>query len=111
MQLPKKPSQPRYPQGATYEMRDSMRRKHCEDVKAYNRFCSIWAPKVRMYKAFRIGQVDRLNGKPCGSAKGLYLDGWYAPDVLCPDFLTLDEFATVRAILADRKNFPEFQLN
>lgn len=39
-------------------------------------------------KKFRQGQVDRLSGKPASSADGTYLDGWYTPYQVCPDWLT-----------------------
>ena len=38
---------------------------------------------VRLHRArksseFEQGRADRLAGKPCGSANGAYLDGWYS---------------------------------
>lgn len=44
----------------------------------------------RKLKIFRDAQADRRRGLPCGSANGTYLDGWYAPNKLLPDFLTWD---------------------
>lgn len=37
---------------------------------------------------FRQGQHDRKAGKGCLSANGAYLDGWYAPDKVCPPYIS-----------------------
>jgi hypothetical protein len=39
---------------------------------------------------FRRGQQDRKNDLPCMETNGRYLEGWYAPNVDVPDFLTVD---------------------
>ena len=33
-----------------------------------------------MKNTFEAGQLDRLDGKPCASANGEYLNGWYGLD-------------------------------
>jgi hypothetical protein len=33
---------------------------------------------------FRMGQQARKDGKPCTSANGHFLDGWYSPDKKTP---------------------------
>lgn len=52
--------------------------------------------KVRRYEQWRTGQLDRLYDKPCCSTNGDYLDGWYNPNQIIPDFLTMNEAATLR---------------
>lgn len=37
---------------------------------------------------FRRGQKDRKEGRGCAEAIGSYLDGWYAPDVAVPPYVT-----------------------
>ena len=37
---------------------------------------------------YRQGQHDRRNGKPCASANGAYLDGWYDPENECPPYIS-----------------------
>lgn len=51
--------------------------------------------KVRRYEQWRTGQLDRLYNKPCCSTNGDYLDGWYNPNQIIPDFLTKNEAATL----------------
>ena len=55
--------------------------------------------KLKEYKVWLEGQSDRLTGQPCKSADGLYLDGWYAPEAIHPDFLTHPEAIKLRAML------------
>lgn len=31
-------------------------------------------------RLFQIGRTDRKTGKPCASANGAYLNGWYSPE-------------------------------
>jgi hypothetical protein len=52
--------------------------------------------KVRRYEQWRTGQLDRLNDKPCCSPNGDYLDGWYNPHPLVPDFLTVNEVCELK---------------
>lgn len=47
--------------------------------------------KVRRYEQWRTGQLDRLYNKPCCSTNGDYLDGWYNPNQVVPEFLTTCE--------------------
>ncbi len=48
------------------------------------------------YRRWLQGQSDRLAGKPCSSANGNYLDGWYAPDATIPDYFTHEYAAQLR---------------
>jgi hypothetical protein len=48
------------------------------------------------YKRWLRGQSDRLEGKPCAENHGVYLDGFYSPDAIIPDFLTHTEAARLR---------------
>lgn len=52
--------------------------------------------KVRRYEQWRTGQLDRLYNKPCCSTNGDYLDGWYNPSQVVPDFLTVGEAVTLK---------------
>jgi hypothetical protein len=31
-------------------------------------------------RVFQVGKADRKAGRPCCSANGAYLNGWYSPD-------------------------------
>lgn len=31
-------------------------------------------------RQFQLGKKDRKKGKPCASANGAYLNGWYSPE-------------------------------
>lgn len=55
--------------------------------------------KLKEYKVWLEGHSDRLTGQPCKSADGLYLDGWYSPERIIPDFLTHPEAAKLRRML------------
>lgn len=55
--------------------------------------------KLKEYKLWLEGQSDRINGRPCYSANGIYLDGFYAPDREYPDFLTESEVKRFKALL------------
>ena len=59
----------------------------------------IYPNKLLQYRAWLAGQSDRLNNKPCISTNGKYLDGWYSPEKIIPDFLTHDQAAIVRRYL------------
>ena len=48
------------------------------------------------YQRWLAGKNDRLDGKPCASANGTYLDGWYSQDTAHPEFLTYAEFIELR---------------
>lgn len=52
--------------------------------------------KLNNYKAWLRGQSARLEGRPCAETNGKYLDGFYSPDAIVPDFLTADETALLR---------------
>ena len=58
---------------------------------------------MQWYETWLQGQEDRRNGKPCSSANGKYLDGWYNPDQVVPDFLTLDETIAYRRALRQQQ--------
>jgi len=47
--------------------------------------------KRRNLEQFRQGQKDRKEDAGCRSSNGRYLEGWYAPDKVLPDFLTMNE--------------------
>ena len=34
-------------------------------------------------RIFRMGQADRKNRRPCASANGCYLNGYYNPELAC----------------------------
>lgn len=51
------------------------------DVEAQRlRIAEGWARLHRSRESieFDQGRADRLAGRPCGSANGAYLDGWYS---------------------------------
>ena len=56
---------------------------------------------ARLLRHFRRGQNDREAGRPCAETNGVYLDGWYAPKVHLPDFLTADLYSQVMEVLQD----------
>lgn len=45
--------------------------------------------EIRRLNRYRQGQYDRRQEKPCASANGDYLNGWYDPFEEVPPFLTL----------------------
>jgi hypothetical protein len=51
------------------------------------------------YRWWLQGQSDRLAGKPSASANGRYLEGWYSPERMHPEFLTPNQAATLRKYL------------
>ena len=52
-----------------------------------------------MYRNWLQGQSDRLAGNPCVSTNGKYLEGFYQPDAIIPDFLTPNEAAELRRMM------------
>lgn len=58
---------------------------------------------MQQYETWLQGQEDRRNDKPCSSANGKYLDGWYNPDQFVPDFLTLAETCAYHQALERRE--------
>lgn len=52
--------------------------------------------KLSRYRRWRDGHMARLEGKPCAESNGDYLDGFYSPDAIIPDFLTHNEAARLR---------------
>ncbi len=52
--------------------------------------------KLNLYRQWYKGLMDRLGGLPCASTNGKYLDGWYSPEAIIPDFLTHKEAARLR---------------
>ena len=48
------------------------------------------------YANWRKGLMDRLSGQPCRSANGKYLDGWYSPKLVIPEFLTHKQASEIR---------------
>jgi len=63
--------------------------------------------KLRRYRNWLDGNSDRLAGKPCRNQDGDYLDGWYSPDALIPEFLTHNEAADLRREIAKDAVKPE----
>ncbi len=59
---------------------------------------------LKRYKNWLNGQKDRLDKAPCISNNGDYLDGFYSPDAIIPDFLTQNEAADLRRILNAQSN-------
>jgi len=57
---------------------------------------------LQQYKRWLQGQEDRRNGNGCLSANGKYLDGWYNPTHVIPDFLTPAETCAYHRALARR---------
>jgi hypothetical protein len=51
---------------------------------------------LNRYKKWRAGHLARLEGKTCAENNGDYLDGYYSPDAIIPDFLTHKEAARLR---------------
>ena len=41
---------------------------------------SVTRRDIERERAFQQGKQDRKDGKPCASANGAYLNGWYSPD-------------------------------
>jgi hypothetical protein len=45
-----------------------------------NEVFSVSESTLEKERTFQKGKEDRKAGKPCASANGAYLNGWYAPD-------------------------------
>lgn len=58
---------------------------------------------VQKYTQWLHGQDDRKQGNGCLSASGKYLDGWYNPDQIVPDFLTVDRLIECKAYMRHRQ--------
>jgi hypothetical protein len=43
---------------------------------------SVSEADLERERIFQAGRADRKAGKPCASANGAYLNGWYNPDTL-----------------------------
>ena len=54
---------------------------------------------MRRYTQWLQGQRDRLDGQPCRSNNGSYLDGWYSPNATIPEFLTHGEAVKLRRLM------------
>lgn len=50
---------------------------------------SLSEDEIRRVNNYRQGQYDGRQKKPCASANGDYLNGWYDPFEEVPPFLTL----------------------
>lgn len=52
----------------------------CKNEAKRLEIAAKWANVNRSSRAkmFDTGRQDRLTGKPCSSANGSYLDGWYS---------------------------------
>jgi len=56
---------------------------------------TIWTPleeptpkQTFACQIFRMGQQARKEGKPCSSANGHFLDGWYNPEQAVPPYVS-----------------------
>ena len=58
---------------------------------------------VQKYTQWLHGQDDRKRGNGCLSANGKYLDGWYNPDQIVPDFLTVDRLIECKKYMQHRQ--------
>lgn len=50
-----------------------------QDVTRTEEF-TISEAELNQERQFQLGRSDRKAGKPCASANGAYLNGWYSPD-------------------------------